>query len=118
MQFTEPIQLTQDLEIPMEMEDSEISAMADSETLIQMVASEVIPEGSETEVQEVSEILSPMVDSVILHHKQDLITIISSRSQDTITEVSGLMIPEASDPAEVSMAEAEASEVVLQAEAE
>jgi hypothetical protein len=103
---------------------SEIPIMEVSEIPIRMVVSEtvtadsemVIPEVSETVIPEVSEIHSLTEDSVILHHKQDRITIISSHSQDItiITEASDLMTQEVSDQVVASTPVEAASEAVLQ----
>lgn len=119
MLFTEQIPTIPVSETVMEMAVSETQIMVVSEMLIPVVVSETamadsemaIQEASETVIREVSEIHNQTVDSVTQLHKQDLTIIISSHSPD-IMEASDLMIREASDPVEVSMAEAAASEAV------
>ena len=126
MLFTERIRLIQDLEIITVSEipitvASEMVIPVVSETLTQVEDSETgiqevsdnreIPEVLETVIQEVSEILSLTEVSVIPFLSQDQI-ISSHHSQDITTEVSDLMIPEASDPVEVLTPVAEASEEV------
>jgi len=125
MLFTEQIPTIPVSETVMEMAVSETQIMVVSEMLIPVVVSETamadsemaIQEASETVIREVSEIHNQTVDSVTQLHKQDLTIIISNHSPD-IMEASDLMIREASDPVEVSMAEAAASEAVPAAVAE
>lgn len=127
-QYTERIPIIQVSETVTEMAVSGIPITEASEMQTQMVVSEIvmvvsemgIQAVSETATQVASEIHNPMEDSVIRHHKQDLTIIISNHSRDIITamEASDLMIQEASDPAEASMAAEAASEVVPAAEAE
>lgn len=83
-----------------------------SETVIQLAVSDRgIPVDSEMEILVDSEMVIPevsevviLVDSVILFRKQDLTIIISNHpNHDIITEVSEMVIPEASDQAEVSI---------------
>lgn len=123
MQCTEPIPLIQVSEIVTVVSEIPI-IMVVSEMQTQMVASETvmapIRAASEIPIQVVSEIRIPMVDSVILHHKQDLIIIISNHSQDitTIMEASDPMIQEVSDLVVASTLVEAASEAVLQVAAE
>jgi hypothetical protein len=78
-----------------------------------MVASEIPTQMA------VSETHNPMVDSVILHHRQDLIIIISNHSlETTIVEASDLMIREVSDLAAALTPVEAASEEGLLAAAE
>ena len=121
MQYTEPTQPIQASEILMVVSETEITEV--SEILIQMVVSEIVMADLETQIMvaseiptqmAVSEIHSPMVDSVILHHRQDLIIIISNHSLEIIiVEASDLMIQEASDLAAALTPVAAASEAVL-----
>jgi hypothetical protein len=99
-----------------------------SEILIQTEVSEIVTADLETQIMVASEIPTqmavsethnPMVDSVILHHRQDLIIIISNHSlETTIVEASDLMIREVSDLAAALTPVEAASEEGLLAAAE